>query len=518
MRVFPVVAIAAVVAGLAPAAHGSREPAPATIVQLRPGAVCLTATTLLRTGASRVDGPLRLWRVPATEARSLVSRLRSAGYVSFAQPERRYETAGTEELADPLVASEWWRAAIRVVDLTPPGPGVPVSIVDSGLFFGHEEFASRPNTAALNDQEPVEIGGEHGTMVASLIAAPANGLGLVGIYPDAVLRTYDAARGDGRRLDSSEIAAGILAAARAGRGVINLSVGGTTRDLAIELAVNEAVKLGSLIVAAAGNEGDEGNRLGYPATLPHVLTVGATDMSDGGASFSSRSAWVDLAAPGADMPLASALSGPYTQGSGTSFAAPLVSGAAAWLWTVRPELDASQVFEILRKSARDVDAPGRDDLTGFGILDVPAALAYPAPSPDPAEPNDDVEYVDPDNEYYTGAPPLTTKSRRRATIGGRIVKFEDPRDVHLIWLPRGRTVHVSATADQPITLSLYPLETATVVGQTALRERLVSALLPSASPSLSFATPGAGRPAFVVVGFPRSGARQAEYSLDITAG
>jgi subtilisin family serine protease len=506
-----------VLGGLAPA-HASREPAPATIVQLRPDAVCLVATTLLRVGASRLDGPLRLWRVPAADAGSLVPRLRSAGYVSFAQPERRYETAGTKDLADPLVSREWWRAAIKVVELTPPGPGVPVSIVDSGLFLGHEEFASRPNTTALNEQEPVDIGGEHGTMVASLIAAPVNGLGLVGIYPDAVLRTYDAATGDGRRLDSSEIAAGILAAARAGRGVINLSVGGATRDLAIELAVNEAVKLGSLVVAAAGNEGDEGNRLGYPATLPHVLTVGATDVSDGGASFSSRSAWVDLAAPGADMPLASALSGPYTEGSGTSFAAPLVSGAAAWLWTVRPELDAGQVFEILRKSARDIDTPGRDDLTGFGILDVPAALQYPTPSPDPAEPNDDVEYVDPDNEYYTGAPPLTTKSRRRATIGGRIVRFEDPRDVHRVWLPKRRTVHVAATADQPITLSLYPFETSTVIGKAALRERLVSTLLPSTSPSLSFATPGAGRPAYVVVGFPRGGARQAEYSLDITVG
>ena len=84
---------------------------------------------------------------------------------------------------------------------------------------------------ALNSQEPVGVGGEHGTSVASVIGAPANGVGLVGIYPQAVLRSWDAALGSGTRLDSGQIAAGILAAARAGHGVINLSVGGS-RDLA----------------------------------------------------------------------------------------------------------------------------------------------------------------------------------------------------------------------------------------------------------------------------------------------
>ena len=145
-------------------------------------------------------------------------------------------------------------------------------------------------------------------MVASVIGAPLNGVGLVGIYPRAVLRSWDVAQGAGHASSTRrEISGGILAAARAGKGVINLSVGGDTRDLAIELAVSEAVASGSLVVAPSGNDGDRGNPIGYPAAFPHVTTVAATDRSGAVAAFSSRSPYVDIAAPGDDIVVASAL-------------------------------------------------------------------------------------------------------------------------------------------------------------------------------------------------------------------
>ena len=176
-----------------------------------------------------------------------------------------------------------------------------------------------------------------------MIGAPLNGVGLVGIYPKAVLRSWDAAKGSGTRLESSEIAGGILAAARAGKSVINLSLGSDTRDLSIELAVSEAVATGSLVVAASGNDGDRGSPIGYPAALAHVTTVGATDRSGAVAAFSSRSSYVDVVAPGDDILVASALGKNWRLSSGTSFSSPLVAGAAAWIWTVRPELAAGQV-------------------------------------------------------------------------------------------------------------------------------------------------------------------------------
>jgi subtilisin family serine protease len=174
-----------------------------------------------------------------------------------------------------------------------------VTIVDSGLDVAHPEFLGRADTQALNAQEPAPFGGEHGTMVSSVIAAPLNGVGLVGIYPRAVLRSWDAAKGDGTRLESSEISAGLLAAARAGRGVINLSLGSDVSDLSIELAVGD----GGRVWVARRRRVRERRRPGKPARLsrrvprtsrPSPRPTGA----EGSLPFSSRSRYVDLAAPG----------------------------------------------------------------------------------------------------------------------------------------------------------------------------------------------------------------------------
>src|SRR5438270_101325 len=101
---------------------------------------------------------------------------------------------------------------------------------------------------------------------------------------------------------------------------------------------------------------------------------------------------LDLAAPGAHNPVAEPLdqgpSGYLLDASGTSFASPLVAGAAAWVWTARPTLDNTQLFELMRRSATDIGAHGFDNATGWGLLNIPAALAFPAPRRDPQEPND----------------------------------------------------------------------------------------------------------------------------------
>lgn len=408
---------------------------------------------------------------------------------------------------------EWWRAAIGIAGLAPPGPGVPVALVDSGVSFGHPEFAGRPNLVALNPQEPASIGGVHGTAVASVAGAPVNGIGLVGVYPEAVLRSYDAAVGDGMRLESSEIAGGILAAARAGRSVINLSLGAESKDAAIETAVDEAVRLGSLVVAASGNSGELGNPLTYPAVLPHVLTVAATTPGGQVASFSSQSAYVDLAAPGVDIPVASAVDGGYTVSAGTSFAAPIVSAAAAWVWTVRPQLDAGQVAEILRRSARDLGPVGVDRASGYGLLDVPAALAYPTPPSDPGEPNDDTAQV------RSRMSALSTRTRPASAVTGTVTAYEDPRDVHRVWVPAGKTLTAVATtsAGGSVALALFRDTATTVVGTAARYDRVLRASTSGARSSLSFRNVKKGRWLFLAV-TPARGVRTAAYTLQTTVG
>jgi subtilisin family serine protease len=490
--------------------------ASATLVELTPAAACSGAVVLARAGASPVAPSLGLYRLSSAAAERVLPLLRRHGAVRLAVPDRAVGRLARLDFSDPLVPTEWWRQAVKVDTLTPPPAGKPVTIVDSGIDVTHPEFLGRPGTETLDAQEPAGIGGEHGTAVASLIGAPANGLGLVGIYPEALLRSWDAAQGAGTELDTSSIVQGILAAAAAGPGVINLSLGSSERELPIEQAIDKAVSEGTLVVAASGNDGDTSNQLTYPASLPHVLTVGATGRDGHVAPFSSRSRFVDLAAPGEEMPIATAIGKGFTTGDGTSFAAPLVSGAAAWVWTARPDLDASQLFEVMRRSAQDIESPGRDDATGFGLLDVPAALAYPAPVRDPLEPNDDVEFVRPGGLYADSTTPLTSKTHRRTTVQARITTSDDPRDVYRVWLPKQGTLTATATADTDVDLGLWKLGTTSVIERRVATDRLAQAATAGSGEKLVYRNTGAGSFAYLAVTFPR-GVRDAVYTMRVSS-
>ena len=246
-----------------------------------------------------------------------------------------------------------------------------------------------------------------------------------------------------------------------------------------------------------------------------MLTVAATNRTNGIAAFSSRSRFVDLAAPGVDMPVATARGKGWLTGDGTSFAAPLVSGASAWVWTVRPELDATQLFEVMRRSATDIGLPGRDDLSGFGLLNVPAALAFPAPVRDPFEPNDDIDFVSPDGIYFNAIPPLTTRTKRTNTVQARIDRVEDPRDVYRIWLPKNGRVSATLTADTNVDLSLWKQGTVSVIERIVGTDRLARATTPGTSDRLTFSNKGPGRFAFLAVILPKA-VREATYRLRVS--
>jgi hypothetical protein len=461
----------------------------AMLVQLRPGAARTARVELRAAGATLSVPALRVWRVPARNASSLVRTLRREHAVSFVERERTYTVASAVDVpTDPLANEEWWRADVHVDTLTPPGPGMPVTLVDTGVDFGHQEFVGRPNLIALNEQQPQPIGGVHGTAVASVVGAPQNGVGLVGIYPEAIIRSYDASLGDGTQLPASEIANGIVASAAAGKSVINLSIGGPQDDPVIDSAILRAVRGGSLVVAASGNSGTQGDWLTYPAADPHVFTVAATTQTDQVADFSTESPYVDIAAPGVGIPVASALDNSYQDEDGTSFSSPMVAGAAAWLWTARPDLDASQVAEILRESARDVGTPGYDNATGYGILDVQAALNWPTPLDDTAEPN----------ETIGTATAATTRAKPAGRIVGRVETHEDPLDVLRIWLPAKRQVRLKAASPDGVAVDLGGLNRSGKAFTAALRN-----------------TTKTGRTAYVIVR-PGKSVRDTTYSLTFT--
>jgi subtilisin family serine protease len=339
-------------------------------------------------------------------------------------------------------------------------------VIDSGLDVTHAEFAGRPNTTLMNPQRFDESDGEyHGTAVSSVAAAPENGVGVVGVYPQAVLRMWDA----GAPV-LSRVIQGIDAAIEAGAGVINISLGFSENDRMLADAVLQAFGTGSLVVAAAGNDRRQGSPATFPANLNHVLTVAATDEADNPSGFSNESLGVDLAAPGQNIPAAIAFDG-WQPVAGTSFAAPLVAGAAAWVWTVRPQLDPTQIFDLMRLTARDVGAQGFDASTGFGILDLPSALSAAAPASDGQEPNDDIEHVKANGLFRHAARPLTTASRRRATINRRLDSTEDPEDIYRVWVPAGRVVRAAVTPTTDVDVDVWKASTPSVLLRGNARRR-----------------------------------------------
>jgi subtilisin family serine protease len=186
-----------------------------------------------------------------------------------------------------------------------------------------------------------------------------------------------------------------------GAKIINLSFAGATTSRVEQDAIRYAVRKGVLLVAAAGNDFAKGNPVEYPAALLQPvgsnghggagLVVGASGRDGTRAPFSSTGSWISLAAPGVGIggavpvgaspsefprsPLATAGS-TYGFGSGTSFAAPLVSGAAALVWAANPTLTARQVAGILERTASG-HGTWTPDL-GYGVIDVGAAVALAA--------------------------------------------------------------------------------------------------------------------------------------------
>ncbi|MEI7555782.1 S8 family serine peptidase [Candidatus Chlorohelix sp.] len=193
----------------------------------------------------------------------------------------------------------------------------------------------------------------------------------------------------------SWVAEGLTQAANAGARIINMSLGGPNYSKAMAEAIKYAQSKGAIIVAASGNVAN--GVAEYPAAYDGVIAVAATDENNKPAKFSSYGSWVSVAAPGTnilttninwpgtsfgkgnpyltDDPFGNNRdSGDYTVMDGTSFSAPIVTGVISLMLEVKPDLTAAQVKSILQGTATDIDAAGRDDRTGYGLVNAGAAV------------------------------------------------------------------------------------------------------------------------------------------------
>ena len=384
----------------------------------------------------------------------------------------------------------WWLDAVGAAEVAPPGPGVPITVIDTGVYVSHPDFASRPSTTALNTQ--TGLGGRegHGTAVASVIG--------VSVYPQARLLSWDASPSG--FITNAGIVAGLEAAPAPG--IVNLSLGGRSWNRGEADSVAAAYGRGIVPVAAAGNDGERGSAASFPADLPHVLTVGAVGRDRRVSSFTTRSRAIDVAAPGEDV-LAAVPPNGYAFARGTSVAAPFVSAALAWIWTQRPELDHTQLIELVRQTARDVGPPGRDDQTGFGVIDVAAALAEPAPIPDPLEPNDDVRWA------TTPVP---------ASLSARIDAVEDVDDVYRVDVAAGSSLRVELRSHRSLDVELWDGDTPTIRAAGDVREAHLLATAPHGARPRVVQTKIRGEPATVFVRVQlRPGVERASYALWISA-
>ena len=171
---------------------------------------------------------------------------------------------------------------------------------------------------------------------------------------------------------------GLDYAASHGAQIINMSFAGP-KDALIERGIAAIAAKGIVMVAASGNAGPKSPPL-YPAANPNVIAVSATDAQDKLFAASNRGNYIAVAAPGVDIFLP-APDEKYQMTSGTSFSAAYVSGLAALMLERNPALKPDEVRAILMKTARDLGAPGRDDLFGAGEADAYAAVSAAVSAP-----------------------------------------------------------------------------------------------------------------------------------------
>lgn len=308
-------------------------------------------------------------------ARSFVRTATGDPRIKAAQLNIRYQALFIPD--DQHFSEQWGLVRIQAPAAweVAPSSAPIIAVIDTGIDLGHPDFAGRlvPGFDFINnDAEPSDDNG-HGTHVAGVIGAQTgNGLGVAGIARQVQIMPVKALDHMGIGNDAT-VASAIYWAADHGAKIINLSVGGTIFSPVFQEAVNNAHARGILVVSAAGNEGSRGNPRMYPAAYDNVLAVGATDEHDGHAYFSSFGDFVDVSAPGVAI-VSTAPGGGYAWRSGTSMAAPHVSGLAALLWSRNPNAGALEIINAIQ-NADDIGAPGRDDQFGFGRINAIKALS-----------------------------------------------------------------------------------------------------------------------------------------------
>lgn len=297
--------------------------------------------------------------VPAGHVAEATRRLAADPNVAYVEPDHVAHAAAITP-NDPGYAGQWGIVRTRVNQAWSAVRGssrVVVAVVDTGVT-ALPDLAGRvlPGHDFVNGDDDASDDNGHGTMAAGVVAAAGyNRTGIAGICWNCrvlPVKVLDA-KGSG---SYSTIAEGIRYAADQGATIVSLSLGGADDSQVLRDAVAYAAGKGSLVIAAAGNDGVSVPH--YPAAIPSVLAVGGVTSTDAYYPWSNRGSWVDVTAPGCN--LSQTLTGALSQYCGTSSATPFVAGVAALLASTDPAPTADVIRAALvssRVAGGRIDAP-----------------------------------------------------------------------------------------------------------------------------------------------------------------
>lgn len=251
------------------------------------------------------------------------------------------------------------------------GNNVKIAVLDTGISSSHPDLtvSGGINLAGKSKNKKWDDDNGHGTHAAGIIAARNNSIGVVGVAPDAqvyAVKVLDA-YGSGY---ISDVIEGIDWAVQNNMDIVSLSLGTTTYSQALNDTTANAYKAGILLVAAAGNSGDGNistNDVLYPAKFDSVIAVSAVDNNNNAPVWSADGAQVELAAPGVDI-YSTWLDGGYVNQSGTSMAAPFVSGMAALVKSRDLSMMPQEIRNKLANNAIDLGEAGKDAVYGYGLV------------------------------------------------------------------------------------------------------------------------------------------------------
>lgn len=284
---------------------------------------------------------------------------------------------------DDLSRSQWGNIAINLPSIngTYTGKDIIVAVLDTGVDGTHPELSGKlvDGYSTIDDKviykdENSDFDG-HGTHVSGIIASKENNQGITGVAPNAKIMPIKVLSSNGG--SDLSVANGIRYAVENGADIINLSLGGERKLFEKSNNITcEAIKVANRnnipVVVASGNQGSYNNPLNLPAGCKGAISVAALNKELKKSYFSSYDSTIFISAPGVDIlsTIPHSNYNNFAHMSGTSMAAPFISGSLALLLEKYPNISYGEVIFKLKNSTLDIDIPGKDPNTGYGIIDL----------------------------------------------------------------------------------------------------------------------------------------------------